>query len=195
MWTVCIETYVSFQPQFLPKSCDMFLPLDKLTNIMQALGFWNFSLNSSLNISQAVNHSKVVLIGRYTSIPYTNEATKTMKNHVITDFRSAFMNTLLWYKRGWRSVKHNSSNIKHLMWYWGYMFRLYWVIFRFSCTRSILTFTPFYFTNTSRWNTSSSDSVVNVHTLGADRNGTLLLHISRWSLNYALFTWCHNFLA
>jgi len=40
-------------------------------------------------------------------------------------------------KRWWRSVKHNSSNIKLIIWHWGYMFRLYWVIFRLSCTRSI----------------------------------------------------------
>ena len=40
-------------------------------------------------------------------------------------------------KREWRSVKHNSSNIKYIMWWWGYMLRLYWVIFRPSCTRSI----------------------------------------------------------
>ena len=42
-----------------------------------------------------------------------------------------------WIKSGWRSVKHNSSNIKHIMWYWGYMFRLHWIIFRPSCARSL----------------------------------------------------------
>ena len=48
-----------------------------------------------------------------------------------------FPNTTIHNKRGWRSVKHNTSNIKYIMWYWGYMFRLYWVIFRPSCTRCI----------------------------------------------------------
>jgi len=33
--------------------------------------------------------------------------------------------------------KNNSGKIKHIMWLWGYIFRLYWVIFRSSCTRSI----------------------------------------------------------
>ena len=47
-----------------------------------------------------------------------------------------FPNTTIHNKRGWRSVKHNTSNIKYIMWYWGYMFRLYWVIFRPSRTRS-----------------------------------------------------------
>jgi hypothetical protein len=32
------------------------------------------------------------------------------------------------------------------------------------------------------------ESAVNLRTLGPDRDGTLLLHISRWSLNYTLFT-------
>ena len=51
--------------------------------------------------------------------------------------RHKFADNGLVNKRGWRSIKHNSSNIKHIMWYWGYMFQLYWVIFRPSCTRSI----------------------------------------------------------
>jgi len=59
---------------------------------MKALGFWNFFLNSSLNIPQAVNHSNAVLNGRY--MPYPSEARKPKKNQVIMDFRPAFMTIL-----------------------------------------------------------------------------------------------------
>ena len=73
-------------------------------------------------IPQVVNHSKAALISRH--VPYSKEARKHRKNHVITDFRSEFI----------------------------------------------------------------KKSAVNLRALGADRNGILLLHISTWSLNYALFT-------